>query len=249
MSFPSGSEDPPSYDDLLGQDSYVFAPPREKSQMPASRPGGGEGLVDTLTTVRATHVRSVVDTHVFPLIEDRASRGLAKTTIALIPANVVTETAAPGAGSFDESLQPEIVGLADSDDDLIGQVRLQGAINRFEFWKQPEVVTELRIVLEDRLASSSRLADWQPELPRPAKRQAVDRDPTPTQKSKSFWGRSSKAAPQQQQQSQVAEPEQGGSIMDVKVALEEICLRTVSVFGLFETMTRPVIVIRIDARC
>ena len=35
----------------------------------------------------------------------------------------------------------------------------------------------------------------------------------------------------------------------VKARLEEICLRTVSEFGLYDTMSKQCVIIRVDARC
>ena len=38
-------------------------------------------------------------------------------------------------------------------------------------------------------------------------------------------------------------------IVVVKARLEEICLRTVSEFGLYDTMSKQCVIIRVDARC
>jgi hypothetical protein len=35
----------------------------------------------------------------------------------------------------------------------------------------------------------------------------------------------------------------------VEARLEEICLRTVTDFGLYDTMSRQCVIVRIDARC
>lgn len=49
----------------------------------------GQQLLDRLTLVRAEHVRSVVNEHIWPALERQAVRGIAKSTVALMPADIV----------------------------------------------------------------------------------------------------------------------------------------------------------------
>jgi hypothetical protein len=258
MSYPRNSNDPPSYDDIISDKESSRYPPSEKSPSaftPSTSTGGGQGLVDTLTSVRAKHIRSVVDSEIYPLISDRASQGLSKSTFALIPSNVVSETSPHDLGCTQESQGPEIIGLANDDDEDVSEIRLQGNLNRFEFWRQPDVVKELALVLRDRLSSSSRLLDelLPPPPPTPPEPRHV---PTPEpSKARSFLGRSKASSSSSVSKQNVVAPqpvvmqEERRSNVDVKVDLEEICLRTMSDFGLYETISRPVVIVRVDARC
>lgn len=63
-----------------------------------------------------------------------------------------------------------------------------------------------------------------------------------------FFGRRSSAKQPVQVATPVVKPVKSNRL-DVKVDLEEVCLRTVSSFGLFETVTRPAVIVRVNANC
>lgn len=65
----------------------------------------GQRILDSLTTVRAQHIRSTVNTHIYPLIERRAERGLSRTVLALIPSNVMAVDANAVASGFSQGMQ------------------------------------------------------------------------------------------------------------------------------------------------
>jgi hypothetical protein len=142
----------------------------------------------------------------------------------------------------------EIHGIVSEEED-INEVRLQGDINTFEFWRQKDVVQDLERVLQEKLSSSpifsrDSKASMEPEP-------LVNIAPiSPPPERRGFFGRrsSSKQAVQQAAAPVIVKPAKSNRV-DVKVDLEEVCLRTVSSFGLFETVTRPAIVVRVNANC
>jgi hypothetical protein len=128
-------------------------------------------------------------------------------------------------------------------EDGLQEVRLDGPLNTYEFWKQPEVLKELKSLLTEKLATPaffpSFLTDNLDTTP------AVDWSyPSAAKPSRSFSffrkkeGSSSNGPAAKQE-----------AVIEVAVDLEEICLRTESDFGLYETITRPAVVIRVNALC
>jgi len=125
-------------------------------------------------------------------------------------------------------------------DEEIHEFKLEGDKNRFEFWKQEEVVLELHCVLEARLSTLPVLQD----ALRSSKNEPVFLS------KKSMFGKFVSA---------VRAEDLGGSqtvrhatleerAVHVKVTLEDVCMRAVSDFGLYETLSRPAVVIRCHAK-
>lgn len=81
----------PSYEDSVGTGSSW------KDQRP-----DGQRILDSLTTVRAKHIRDTVIRLVYPLIEGRAKRGLSRTVLALIPSNALVVDGKGVASGFSQ---------------------------------------------------------------------------------------------------------------------------------------------------
>ncbi|KAF1985752.1 hypothetical protein K402DRAFT_394363 [Aulographum hederae CBS 113979] len=220
----------PTYEESTTGDSFEFqSDGKNNDRRPPPEKGGlnGQRILDNLTISRATHIRAIVDELVYPILEKQSFYGISETTIALMPSNIV---------SSETETSENVDVVADGE---IHEVKLEGHMNRVEFWRQPDVITELRGVLQDRLSASLTMPEEPPIPIQPAK---------PVQKAqrKGFFGRSSSSA---------ASPvpaipmtaKRGGA--QVKVDLEDICIRTISDFGLFETLNRPAVLIRYNARC
>lgn len=73
----------------MASDEKMPLPSYEESITVQDQKPDGQRIIDSLTTVRATHIQSTVNTLIYPLIEQRAERGLAQTVLALIPSNVM----------------------------------------------------------------------------------------------------------------------------------------------------------------
>ncbi|OCK82995.1 hypothetical protein K432DRAFT_414953 [Lepidopterella palustris CBS 459.81] len=227
----------PSYEESIGADKTGDSFPSGASK--------GQQILDQLTMVRAQHISSVIDELISPLVEKQAMYGIADTTIALIPSDVIVpqDETTRSEFDFDNPARVEAVGFT-SDGDL-QQVQLEGPMNRISFWKQDGIVQDLERVLQDRLNAASKF-----RAPKPKTQVPEALPPKPSKKG--FWGlKSNAAAP-----SVLISPtdpglvsEELGGQMQVSAKLEEICLRTVSAFGLYDTITRQGIVIKIRARC
>ncbi|KAF2417521.1 hypothetical protein EJ08DRAFT_654499 [Tothia fuscella] len=214
-----------------------------------SRPGG-QRLLDQLIIVRAQHIRSVVDDQITPLIERRAKLGISKTIITLIPSNIFV--ANRSEFTSDSKLEAatnsnvEIIGLASEEDEDIEQVHLEGDLNRFEFWRQKDVVEELQHVLEDRLSTSpvfygkSKVAfGTTPNVTSPVL--------PPPKAARGFFGRkTTKSSSSQCPAPAIAQPSTRDHLITIKVELSDMCLRTLSGFGLYETISRPALVVRVN---
>lgn len=240
MSYEKGDGSLPSYEESLSD--------RVSTSGNVHR---GQQIIDQLTNVRARHIREIIEAVVYPRVEEQAIYGIASTTIALIPSDAVAEKPVSefdfGDQKGEEGL--ELVGFAS--DETVQQVRLKGPLNRTQFWRQAGVVDELQRTLQGKLATAPFAPvppQAQPQFPRPGSESEAS---TPAQrrsvlrrKQESLPRTSSTTSVEQVTDRGVEEPASG---FRARVALEEICFRTVSDFGLYETISRPAVLIRIVA--
>lgn len=237
---------PPAYEDIIdlsqtraGQQSRIT-----RTQSPSR----GQQILDQLTLVRSRHIRSVIDNHIIPLVEQQALYGIAQTTIAMIPSDVALPAEEEKSEfSFDTADQKkvEVIGFSSEEEPQI--IRLEGQMNRTEFWRPQVIVQELERVLKENLNAS-------PHLKPPSPRQVPNIEVKKAAK-RGFFGRMAEAMNQEEKPSPSGNPEVGvrkvesaGQVL-CKARLEEICLRTVNEFGLYDTMSKQCIIIRVDARC
>lgn len=227
---------PPSYSDSMshGQPSLHYG-----THQPSPRT---QPLLTHLSQTRTTHINSIITNDILPLIEAQASLGIAQTTIAMLPSDIpLTAVQEKSEFSFDTDTTKavEVIGFSSEAEPKV--VSLGGQMNRTEFWRVQAVITELEETLHRRLNES-----------------VVLRSPMrtePTRQKRSMLGRIMPSlGPEQKSPS--GNPEVGVRRRDqdmgmvlVKARLEEICLRTVTEFGLYDTMSRQCVIVRVDARC
>jgi hypothetical protein len=183
-----------------------------------------------------------------PLIEERVTYGIAQTTIAMLPSDIpLTAVAEKSEFSFDTSdAKPvEVVGFSSGDEPKV--VRLEGQMNRTEFWRPQVVIVELERLLSENLNANPVL--------RSPRGEGIDKeDSTQSRSRRGFLSRVMPSlgpelrSPSGNPEVGVKQLDQAGMVV-VKVRLEEICLRTVSEFGLYDTMSKQCVIIRVDARC
>ncbi|KAF2650934.1 hypothetical protein K491DRAFT_696837 [Lophiostoma macrostomum CBS 122681] len=214
----------------------------------AHSPSRGQQILDRLTIVRSQQIREVIENHVIPTVERQASYGIAQTTIAIIPSDVPLQAPEPEKSEFSFDIastkQVEVIGFSSNEEPLI--VRLEGQKNRTEFWRPQANIDELERVLQDSLNTSPYLKPPSPVHKTP---------PAPARPvRRSIFGRIVDAV-NQEERSPSGKPEVGtraiaaGRQVLARARLEEICLRTVNEFGLYDTMSKQCIIIRVDARC
>jgi hypothetical protein len=245
---------PPSYEESTRQ------PCEAGSSSKATR---GQQIIDQLTVVRSQHVLSVVEQHVVPIVEQQARYGMSKTVLILLPSDIVLpgeEVEKSGIhqlrgkdGTFDmdanvdldamnKTSKIEIVGFAS--DEEIEQIRLEGAMNRISFWRQRDVIQTFGRALQERLST---IPELQPTIQQsPVIEASVNERPKKKSLFGRFSGQSSNASSQPiATTSDMLAPAEK---LLVDVHLEELCLRTESEFGLYDTINRQAIVIKVDAK-
>lgn len=213
-------------------------------------PNRGQQILDQLTLTRATHIQSIVNDHIIPIIEQQASFGIAQTTIAMLPSDIplpAIEEKSEFSFSTDTSKSVEVIGFSSEEEPKI--VRLEGQMNRTEFWRVQAIIVELEKRLRETLNAN-----------------AVLRSPTSPTRVGSFEQQAQRAQKRTflsrvipslgpEAPSPSGNPEVGVRQMDnaglvlVKARLEEICLRTANEFGLYDTMNKQCVIVRVDARC
>lgn len=118
-------------------------------------------------------------------------------------------------------------------------------MNRTEFWRPQATVQDLEHVLKDKLNADFNLrAVVAPTVPvnsaamqKPARRNFFERVADVMSPAVDFGNDGT------------ARNEQRPGQVLVKARLEEISLRTVNEFGLYDTMTKQCVIVRVDARC
>lgn len=230
----------------MSHDEKEELPPSYTEAPNFSRPNAhrGQQILDQLTLTRAHHIQSVIDTHIIPLVEERASYGIAQTTIALLPSDIpLPAEREKSEFSFDTdtSKTVEVLGFASEEEPHV--VRLDGQMNRTEFWRVQAVIVELERVLRSSLNAS-------PQLRSPIRERSEFE--VPHKQKRNFFA---KFVGRVEEQSPGGTPEVIAKKMDetglvlVRARLEEISLRTLSDFGLYDTMSKQCVIIRVDARC
>ncbi|KAJ4375097.1 hypothetical protein N0V83_002180 [Neocucurbitaria cava] len=239
-------------------------PPYSPNYTPqtVSSPSRGQNILDQLTLTRAHHIQTVIDTHIIPLVETQASYGIAQTTIAMLPSDIPLpvpeeKTEFSFETTAGDSKAVEVIGFSSQDEPKV--VRLEGMMNRTEFWRPQAVIVELERVLRESLNASTRLRSptGGAGATRVGRGSSSEFDSPAQQQLPARRNFLSRLVPSlgQEERSPSGNPEvgtkgmEGGGLVLVKVRLEEICLRTVTEFGLYDTMSKQCVIIRVDARC
>jgi hypothetical protein len=230
---------PPSYTESTGQSHAPF-----RSDTPR-----GQALLDQLTLTRNTHIQNMIDTHILPIVESQASFGIAQTTIALLPSDIpLPAIEEKSEFSFDTvSTKPvEVIGFSSEEEPKV--VRLEGQMNRTEFWRVQAIIEVLERALRERLNASAVLRN--PTRPISEYEQGPER----TSRRIALLSRvmpslgPERRSPSGNPEVGIREMDNAGLVL-VKARLEELCLRTVNEFGLFDTLARQCVIVRVDARC
>ncbi|KAK7180919.1 uncharacterized protein CC84DRAFT_1149351 [Paraphaeosphaeria sporulosa] len=224
---------PPSYTDSLRS---------QLTSTSSSAPGRGQSLLDTITLTRATTIRAAIHTSILPLLSSRAAMGLPSTVLALLPSDFPlpplpekNEFSFEGYAGAEKAEDAVKVIAGNGVEEAVEAVRLSGEGNTSAFWRVPAAVEELERGLRDVLNDGRVGAS------------AVVREVGEAKKEKErrgFFGRRKEG---KVEESVVVGD--GGGLVAVRVKVEEICLRTTNEFGLYDTMNRQCVVVRVDAGC
>lgn len=232
-------------------------------------------ILDQLNTTRTQHIESVIDTHILPLIHQRITYAMATTTLALLPSDTfLAPTKSDNSSSFfqedsssSSSPSVQVLGFA-SDTSPPHLIHLSGAINSTEFWKLPLVLHELESILTSRLNPHSTSPKDPPSYrdttitttfsPNTTGGAGAQTPPPPRFSRRNLLARvmpslgPEQASPGNNPEVGVRHVDNatsGTSMVMVKARLEEICLRTVSDFGLYDTISKQCVIIKVDAKC
>jgi hypothetical protein len=132
-------------------------------------------------------------------------------------------------------------------EDGLHEVRLEGPLNTYEFWQQPAVLKELKTSLADKLSATPVFSDYASTDSEVTRASALP--PTPVSRPSRGFSLFRKKEVSSDSTVAAATTTMRDWSIEVAVDLEEICLRTESHFGLYETITRPAVVVRVNARC
>jgi len=217
----------------MSKDSDFDSLPSYQEALPS-----GPSLLLQLSGARSQHIKYVVSSQILPILSKRASKGLSKTTVALIPQYILPT-------SNEQAFQ--LIGLADTDEPF-EEVQLEGNINTHEFWEQDEVLSTLQNILSNELATSSEFSS--PKLleriaTSDSLQDTTTLPPRPDKATRSFslFGKRSTPTPQKTPSVKKPTPQ-----IQVSVGLEEVCYRTSSHFGLYETISRRAVIVRVTTR-
>ncbi|KAF2402475.1 hypothetical protein EJ06DRAFT_520460 [Trichodelitschia bisporula] len=226
----------------MGQDPN--APPAYTSSPTSLLP-----LQAQLHQARAANSLTIIDTHIYPVVAARLAAGLDTTVLALIPSGPipVEQVARATYSQYDDSadnFQASPPTPADPTEAI--HIGLSGSINNAEYWQQPSAIdslaSDLRAVLENAYGSSGTAHTPAPTAP-------TTLPPRPKAKRGLFSSLSNRATTLLQDDDPFAGRKQPKKrAIEVSVVSDEVIVRSVSEFGLFETHTRPAVLVRVEAR-
>lgn len=198
----------------------------------------GTDIISEIDHQRRELVSSAIERHISPVLRRQARYGISGSTTLLEPYE-------PPAFSHEKSStnnakdqkHGEIV--SPSDDDLV-IAQLEGEENSLEFWSQPSVAQELKQQLLDILSTFSDFTD--------SSSRAREANPEPEAASSRIgWRKRAKKASESFRAVQMS-PAQSSERVRVTIDREGIVLRTVNDFGLYETVTKPAVIVRINTQ-
>ena len=215
-------------------------------------PSSQTSLPQHLSATRNARISQLFNTEIYPYLCEQALSGLAQSTLILVPSTTTALQPAPILeGKATEAPQfpgETIVGFPS--ENHVTLVRLRGEENALEFWKQPSVIRELgshvRVCLRDTGHNVSSAEDDIPVISPPPDRS----EPSIAKRGLFGWkSRTSSDAVSPTLTSEwrivVEKPLSEGEVR-IKVAVQDVSLRTASDLGLYETRTGKAIVIRIE---
>ena len=225
---------------------------------------GPQGMLPTqIASVREQRIQTLLDTYVQPLLDEQGLSGLYKTTFILVPSNV-----APLQGGGLPSVPDIIEGSTAADvvvgfppEDFVKLVRLRGAENKLEFWRQPAVVGQLGRQLKARLHSSGHRLVCEEPL------SVTDEEVLPPMggSARSLFSRknSKSAQPDRLEERRLerglfrggwrapnerpsGRQKLGLGEMHVGVSVSDVSLRVVTEMGLYDTKTGSAVIVTIE---
>lgn len=221
----------PSVDTLPSYNESLLPSPPSRAPLSASLSRSRQHLISTLLT-----------THIHPHMHTSALSGLSKTILVLVPSNVSSLHPAPfiptdpdsycnpfdKPGDGESFLGEKIIGFPSAENLFL--IRLHGAENTLEFWRQPAVIRDLETQLRAELwAGGHRLADDGEE---------TNRNGT------GMVGSNSASASVEWRF--VEEAAVGEGELRVGVQIGDVSLRIENAMGLYETRAGKAIVVKVE---
>lgn len=250
----------------LNKDEDYPPPPYSTHSLPPSSLSASNGhtILGQLSTTRTRHIHSIISDHILPIIHQRTAYGIAQTTIALLPSDIplpALDEKSDCSFAFtdtkdDDSKPVQVIGFASDTEPNV--VRLTGQMNRTEFWKSQAVIQELEAMLGESLDPTTTSTDSSTGDAQEGEADSVGRnthgESSPRQSRRKLLARVMPSlGPEQRSPSN--NPEVGvrqvrtAGTVAIKARLEEICLRTLSDFGLYDTMSKQCVIVQVDAQC
>ncbi|KAI9784266.1 MAG: hypothetical protein M1839_002326 [Geoglossum umbratile] len=223
-----------------------------------------QGILPTqIASVREQRIQTLLDTYIQPLLDEQGLSGLYKTTFILVPSNVAPLQGVDSPSVLDAfdggGTEDVVVGFPS--EDFVKLVRLKGAENGLEFWRQPAVVDQLGRQLKARLYSGGHRLVYEEPL------STTDEEVLPPMggSTRSIFGlnnsklaqldrleerrlerglfRGGWRAPSERPSSN---QQLGPGEMQVGVSISDVSLRVVTEMGLYETKTGNAVIVTIE---
>lgn len=202
-------------------------------------------FLHSVNKTRTSNIRNLLSTQILPHLYDSARAGLSKTTLVFIPSNVsslqpkplspyaLVTNDGPFGPAADKFPDETIIGFPSAEN--LHLIRLHGAENTVDFWRQEAVIRDLNNQLND-------------ELERNGHRVVVD---------EVAGGISANSAAEREilarreslrnvQWMSIKQKKVGPGEVDIGVECREVSLRVENEIGLFETRSGNAIIVRVE---
>ncbi|MCJ1349306.1 hypothetical protein MMC31_007542 [Peltigera leucophlebia] len=199
-------------------------------------------FLHSVNKTRTSNIRNLLSTHILPHLYDSAGAGLSKTTLVFIPSNVsslqpqsfssstVTDNGPFGGAAADNFPGETIIGFPSAEN--LHLIRLHGAENTVDFWRQEAVIRDLNSQLEEEFERSGHrvVVNAMTGGASAAEREILAR----------------RESIRNSQWMSTKQKVVGPGEVDIGVECREVSLRVENEIGLFETRSGKAVIVRVE---
>ena len=196
-------------------------------------------LAQSFSTARTNRIEETIVTSIYPHLESAAHRGIARTTLVLLPTDLTTSL---DVDNKETANTATVIGFPS--DESVQLIYLPYTAGTLEFWRQTNVIPDLISRLKSVLASAGSNVRSEP-----IEDSAISPTAPP---SRGFFKRTwskSKPVPEFQgidTEINSTQPRLVPGEIDVSGAVQDVSFRVVTEMGLYETRTDKGVVVKME---
>ncbi|CAF9902962.1 MAG: hypothetical protein GOMPHAMPRED_000046 [Gomphillus americanus] len=199
-------------------------------------------LAQSFSTARTNRIEETIVTSIYPHLESAAHRGIARTTLVLLPTDLTTSL---DVDNKETANTATVIGFPS--DEFVQLIYLPYTAGTLEFWRQANVIPDLVRRLKSILGAAK--DNVRSEAVAPIEDSVTSPTAAPRQGFfKRTWSKP-KSAPEFQgidTEINSTQPHLMPGEIDVSAAIQDVSFRVVTEMGLYETRTDKGVVVKME---